>query len=274
MGRAGPRYTVTRHAAATASPEDPPGFIVATAAQKAAADRGFRDERGVDGPWLRYASTTAPGDIWIAGRPTTGPWWLAVSHPGVAAELGPPASQPGPGAARFAFPTLLGLYGALDRAWHLARSLPTLPLTEFHQQAAGLPRATEIQRLTVQRIGQDVFRRALLDYWGHRCPMTGITDAALLRASHIVPWVACHDDAQRLDVHNGLLLSALWDAAFDTGLVSFANDGTVLTAPTLSPVAKGALAFEKTQQLLGLHPAHRANLWHHRLRSGFKSVET
>jgi hypothetical protein len=31
-----------------------------------------------------------------------------------------------------------------------------------------------------------------------------------------VPWAEC-DDAQRLDVHNGLLLSALWDAAFDTG---------------------------------------------------------
>ena len=38
---------------------------------------------------------------------------------------------------------------------------------------------------------------------------TGITDPALLRASHIVPWAEC-GDAQRLDVHNGLLLSALW----------------------------------------------------------------
>jgi hypothetical protein len=35
-------------------------------------------------------------------------------------------------------------------------------------------------------------------------------------------------------VHNGLLLSALWDAAFDTGLVSFADDGTVLASPDLS----------------------------------------
>jgi hypothetical protein len=69
-----------------------------------------------------------------------------------------------------------------------------------------------------------------MDYWGARYPITGITDPALLRASHIVPWVEC-DDAQRLDVHNGLLFSALWGAAFDTGLVSFANDGTVLASP-------------------------------------------
>ena len=258
----------------TLAPEDPPGFIVATTAQKAAADRGFRDERGVDGPWLRYASTTAPGEVWIAGWPPIGPWWLAVSHHGVAAELGPPTPQPGPGAARFTFPTLPGLYEALDRAWRLARSLPTLPLAAFHQQTESLPRTTETERLIVQRIGQDVFRRALLDYWGHRCPLTGITDAALLRASHIVPWATCRDDAQRLDVHNGLLLSALWDAAFDAGFVGFADDGTVLTVPSLSPAAKAALAPRKTQQLLGLHPAHRANLRDHRARSGLISVET
>src|SRR3977135_1680410 len=70
-----------------------------------------------------------------------------------------------------------------------------------------------------------IFRDALMDYWGGRCPLTGITEPALLRASHIVPWAEC-DDAQRLDVHNGLLLSALWDAAFDAGLISFADDGT------------------------------------------------
>ena len=82
-------------------------------------------------------------------------------------------------------------------------------------------------RLVIQRIGQDVFRQALMDYWGGRCPLTGITEPALLRAPHIIPWADC-TDAQRLDVHNWLLLSALWDAAFDQGLVSFADDGAVL----------------------------------------------
>jgi antirestriction protein ArdC len=35
---------------------------------------------------------------------------------------------------------------------------------------------------------QAMFRHALLDYWSGRCPMTGITERALLRASHIKPW--------------------------------------------------------------------------------------
>jgi hypothetical protein len=43
--------------------ETPPGFVVRTEAQKAAWDNGYRLERGIVGGWLRYASTTAPGDI-------------------------------------------------------------------------------------------------------------------------------------------------------------------------------------------------------------------
>src|ERR1039458_5220747 len=79
------------------------------------------------------------------------------------------------------------------------------------------------RRWIIQRIGQDIFRDALMDYWNGHCPMTGITEPELLRASHIVPWADC-TDAQRLDVYNGLLLSALWDAAFDRGLISFTDD--------------------------------------------------
>jgi predicted restriction endonuclease len=39
---------------------------------------------------------------------------------------------------------------------------------------------------------------------------------------------------QRLDVHNGLLLSALWDAAFDKGLISFGDDGKGIAGAQLS----------------------------------------
>lgn len=120
----------------------------------------------------------------------------------------------------------------------------------------------------IQRIGQDVFRDALLDYWGARCPVTGITERALLRASHILPWSDC-DDEQRLDIHNGLLLSALWDAAFDKGLVSFADDGIALASQTLSETAKRVLGVETAPRLQGLRGAHRANLALRRARQGF-----
>ena len=251
-------------------PENPPGFVVRTEAQKAAWDNGYRLERGGESGWLHYASTTAPGSIWIAGASDHGPWLLSLDHSGVVAEISslPPSPAPGPGLATFLLANLTELHAALDRVYRLAMSLPEAPLDRFKAKTANLPRTTEAERMVIQRIGQDVFRDVLMDYWGGRCPLTGITEPALLRASHIVPWADCAD-AQRLDVHNGLLLSALWDAAFDRGLISFSDDGTVLASPQLSETARKALGVATAPTLTGLRDAHRANLAPHRARNGF-----
>jgi HNH endonuclease len=204
--------------------ENPPSFIVRTEAQKAAWDNGYRLERGNEGGWLHYASTTALDPIWIAGVSGVGPWLLSVNHTGVAAEIGSLSVSPAPGPGLATF--------------------------------------------LIQRIGQDIFRNALIDYWSGRCPMTGITEGALLRASHIKPWADC-SDAERLDVHNGLLLSALWDAAFDRGLVSFADNGCVLVSPRLGEKEREALGHTRAISLQGLRDAHRVNLSFHRNRYGF-----
>src|SRR5919199_6175478 len=89
-------------------PENPPGFVIRNEAQKAAADNGFRLERGIERGWLAFASTTARGQVWIAGASLHGPWLLSIDHAGVAAELAalPAAPVPGPGLATFAFATL------------------------------------------------------------------------------------------------------------------------------------------------------------------------
>lgn len=250
--------------------ENPPGFVVRTEAQKAAWDNGFRLDRSVEGSWLHYASTTAPCSVWVAGASQRGPWLLSIDHPGVAAEIGVAAATTilGPGTATFIYESLTQLHAALDRVYKLAISLPDAPLLRFRAETAKLPRTTEAERLVIQRIGQNLFRNALVDYWGGRCPLTGITEPALLRASHIVPWSDCNDE-QRLDVHNGLLLSALWDAAFDAGLVSFGNDGAPLADDELSEIARMALSLDTAPPLRGLREAHRANLATHRARHGF-----
>jgi hypothetical protein len=94
--------------------------------------------------------------------------------------------------------------------------------------------ATEAWALQKTRIGQGPFRAALVARWEGRCPLTDIAEPALLRASHIIPWNRCESDAERLNPDNGLLLSALWDAAFDRGLVSFADDGVAVPSSRLS----------------------------------------
>jgi hypothetical protein len=148
--------------------EDPPGFVVRTEAQKAAWDNGFRLEQDVEHGWLHYTSTTAPGSVWIAGASQRGPWLLSINHLGASTELGGPTatSIAGPGIATFMFETLTQLHGALDRVYKLAVSLPDVPLSRFRAKTAGLPRTTEAERLVIQRIGQDIFRDALMHYWG------------------------------------------------------------------------------------------------------------
>ncbi len=100
-----------------------------------------------------------------------------------------------------------------------------------------MPGSTETERLAKQRIGQDIFRASLEDYWNGRCPITGITDRALLRASHTKPWAECETDEERLDVYNGFLLAAHVDAAFDAALMTIDADGAILLSPRLSEKA-------------------------------------
>jgi hypothetical protein len=148
------------------APEDPPGFVARTEAQKAAWDNGFRIERGIESGWLHYASTTARGEIWVAGVSARGPWLLSIGHTGVAAELAALLLSPvaGPGLASFEFGSLTALHAALDRVYKLGVSLPDAPLARFRAQTARLPQKTEAERLVIQRIGQQIFRDALIDY--------------------------------------------------------------------------------------------------------------
>jgi hypothetical protein len=245
--------------------EAPQSFVVREECEKAASQNGFRRVLGEEAGWRAFASTTAHGVVCLAAEGINGPWFLAVDHAGVVAELEPPSADVrGPGKARYAFATLRELYAALDRAYALGLSLPDAPLREFETRVANLPRTTEAERLVIQRIGQDIFRTRLMDYWQGSCPLTGITDAALLRASHIVPWAECETDAERLDVHNGLLLSALWDAAFDRALVTFDDQGRPEFSPNLSEQALGELRWNSP---ISLTDEHRRRLARHRARA-------
>ncbi|MFZ4604353.1 MAG: HNH endonuclease [Caulobacterales bacterium] len=254
----------------TDAPQNPPDFFVRTEAQQAAYDHGWRIEQGWSGAWGSWASYTAPGIVFIAGAGAEGPWWVATDHPGVAAELDTPSAQiNGPGLKRFLAPTRLALNAVLGAMYRLATSLPSWPLQRYIEETKkALPSTTEVEQIVKKRVGQSIFRDALLAYWNGRCPLTGITDPALLRASHIVPWAECDDDAHRLDVHNGLLLSALWDAAFDRGLVSFDDDGGVLYAPLLTDGARSVLSVS-TPAALPLTDKLRKNLARHRAMNGF-----
>lgn len=243
---------------------------------QAAFNHGFRKSNGVADGWLWFKSDEdVPGEVALASgtRDDGSPWFLAVEHVGVAAklngELGVAAVEPPPAhfRAAFAFDTQAEMRAALSRAFHLARSLPTFPLSQYEADVAKLG-DTEVERIVKERVGQGYFRQALLDYWGGSCPITGIREEAMLRASHIIPWAKCESDAERLDVFNGLLLAAHWDAAFDRGLVSFDDQGRLLCRPDLDPKVVDLLSPD-TASPIPLDPQHLPKLAWHRKECGF-----
>lgn len=158
------------------------------------------------------------------------------------------------------------LQRALRRAWQLSRTLPNELLHAFERRTRALPRSTEAERLVVQRVGQDLFREGLLDYWEGRCAVTGLGVRELLRASHIKPWAECETDAERLDVFNGFLLEARIDAVFDQGFVTVADDGRVVVAAELGTDARELLGLNEERRVVWLDQQHRAYLAWHRTR--------
>ena len=57
--------------------------------------------------------------------------------------------------------------------------------------------------------------------------LTNFNKLNILIASHIVPW-AQSNDTERLDVHNGILLSPTYDAPIDKHLITFDNKGKLI----------------------------------------------
>lgn len=143
---------------------------------------------------------------------------------------------------------------------------------QVQQALAALPAAdslnTEVQRLVRQRVGQDRYRQAMLDYWGGACAVTGLTLTPALRASHAKPWTDCSTDAERLDVFNGFLLSANLDALFDKFLLSFTNLGDLLLSPQLPAADIARLGLNMLLKLRWVAAGHVPYLTHHRSRCG------
>lgn len=240
-------------------------FPLESELRDAANGQGYRIDLGQAAGWLFFSSASAPGEIAVAATDAgmDGPFFLSVGHPGAARELtGEPAGPCAKGhAAAFAFPDRDSLFAAVSAVYRLSMSLPTLPYEDFVKDTAHLG-DTEAERTQKVRIGQDRFRAALMDYWNGTCPLTGVTEPELLRASHIIPWASCDSDEERLNVHNGLLLSALWDAAFDAGLISFDDLGRPIPSPKLSDDARAAMAIDAAAPL-PLSDQHRERLkWH------------
>lgn len=161
----------------------------------------------------------------------------------------------------------------LRRAASLSRALPNQAADDYRQavteELSALPAGlvgTEVERMVRQRVGQQKFRDAMLNYWGGACAVTGVALPEVLRASHAKPWADCALDAERLDVFNGFLLSANLDALFDRFLISFDDAGRLLISPRLAAADLQRLGVAPEMTLRWLAAEHRPYLEFHRGR--------
>ncbi|TRX36639.1 HNH endonuclease [Flavobacterium restrictum] len=76
------------------------------------------------------------------------------------------------------------------------------------------------------RVNQSVFRQMVLTNYASKCSITGIDIPELLIASHIIPW--SKNEKERLNPENGQCLSALYDKAFDKGLIGISPNYQVV----------------------------------------------
>jgi putative restriction endonuclease len=250
---------------------------IATLLEKVAVDNGFDRELPREGNWLAYASTQAPLRLWLSTF-SDALFIAGFSQANVAralAEHGSAVLSPLPAGAVAgrSVVDIPALHYLIRRAFQLSRTLPDELLQSFAAKTETMPRATEAERLVIQRVGQNIFRDGLLDYWDGRCAVTGLAVPELLRASHIKPWAKCNTDAERLDVFNGLLLAPHLDAAFDGGFITVADDGAVIVSPCLGPLDRNHLGLALPLRVARMSEGHRAYLkWHQ--REEFKAQES
>lgn len=81
------------------------------------------------------------------------------------------------------------------------------------------------------RVNQNVFRQIVVANYSGKCAITGIDLQELLFASHIIPW--SKNEEERLNPENGICLSALYDKAFDKGLIAVNESYHILISDKL-----------------------------------------
>lgn len=87
---------------------------------------------------------------------------------------------------------------------------------------------TQKRQLILARVGQGEFR-INVQRIESKCRVTGLTDRDFLIAGHIKPWKDS-SNRERLDGHNGFLLSPHVDKLFDRGWISFSDQGRLLVS--------------------------------------------
>jgi predicted restriction endonuclease len=241
--------------------------------EKSGNDNGFEHMLASEVNGVTLASARHPTRVLVGLENGAYQVRFQATSPTLLPELQRSFPQTGVESSGFTLATEAALAALLRRAASLSRALPSQAAIDYQQAVAAelaeLPAGivgTEVERLVRQRVGQNKFRDAMLDYWGGACAVTGVAIPEVLRASHAKPWAECVSDAERLDVFNGFLLSANLDALFDRFLISFDESGRLIIAPDLAEVDLLPLGIVPEMKLRWVNSLHQPYLALHRAR--------
>jgi len=238
--------------------------LLPTLVAKAVVDAGYDLFEPWENGWVRVRISGT--SRWALVRTKDGWTQIASEQPGMVDRLGlepldsaPPKDTLSAGVANEP--------AQVHQALTMLRSLQSHPRELLSRRLEERLRAipeTERTREVRQRVGQEVFREALLDFWDGRCAICGVRlPPSLLRASHAKPW-ADATDAERLDPFNGLLLTVHFDALFDKGLISVAEGGALLISDSLDDEARQVFGLKVGMRVRRLAPGHLPYLRYHR----------
>ncbi len=110
------------------------------------------------------------------------------------------------------------------------------------------PTITERSGLVTSRVGQGAYRKRIIHRWEYKCAVTNFNKLDILIASHIVPW-SQSTDTERLDVHNGILLSPTYDALFDKHLITFDTKGKIILSGNIEHAAYQKIGVTGKEQI-------------------------
>ena len=99
-----------------------------------------------------------------------------------------------------------------------------------------------VSREIKARVNQCVFRKMVIINYSSKCAITGIDIPELLFASHIIPW--SKNEKERLNIENGICLSALYDRAFDKGLIGINTNHEIIFSDKIKK-KKGTEFFDR-----------------------------
>lgn len=125
------------------------------------------------------------------------------------------------------------------------------------------PNVTERTGLITSRVGQGAYRKRIIHRWEYKCAVTGFNKLDILIASHIVPWCESNDD-ERLDVHNGILLSPVYNALFNKHFITFENNGKIILSNTIENAAYKKIGVMGTEKIKDLSIHNQQYLERHR----------